>query len=84
MMTDSSGHSIHLTGEPITMNIRWSNLIAGLIVLALGTLWALQGANLVGGSFMTGQALWIWIGIPVAVIGLFLIYRGLTGRARQV
>ena len=38
------------------------------IGLALGILWTLQGLNLVGGSFMTGQTQWIIIGSVVAVV----------------
>lgn len=45
------------------------NLLA-LIVLAIGVLWALQGIGLVGGSFMTGQSQWLYIGIVTMVVGL--------------
>jgi hypothetical protein len=45
------------------------NLLA-LLVLAIGVLWSLQGAGLVGGSFMTGQSQWLYIGIVTALIGL--------------
>ena len=45
------------------------NLLA-LIVLAIGVLWALQGTGLVGGSFMTGQSQWLYIGIVTTVVGL--------------
>ncbi|MET2829993.1 hypothetical protein [Mesorhizobium shangrilense] len=45
------------------------NLLA-LIVLAIGALWALQGIGLVGGSFMTGQSQWLYIGIVTMVVGL--------------
>lgn len=45
------------------------NLLA-LIVLAIGALWSLQGIGLVGGSFMTGQSQWLYIGIVTALVGL--------------
>lgn len=45
------------------------NLLA-LIVLAIGALWSLQGIGLVGGSFMTGQPQWLYIGIVTALVGL--------------
>jgi hypothetical protein len=60
-----------------TTGIRWSNLIPGLICLAVGIVWVLQGAGLIGGSVMTGMALWIGIGTVVALVGLLLAYRGL-------
>ncbi|MGX9179287.1 hypothetical protein [Mesorhizobium sp. BHbdii] len=44
--------------------------LLGLVVLALGALWSLQGSGLVGGSFMTGQSQWLYIGIITALVGL--------------
>ena len=45
------------------------NLLA-LIVLAIGALWSLQGIGIVGGSFMTGQSQWLYIGIVTMLVGL--------------
>jgi hypothetical protein len=45
------------------------NLLA-LIVLAIGALWSLQGVGVVGGSFMTGQSQWLYIGIVTMLVGL--------------
>jgi hypothetical protein len=45
------------------------NLLA-LIVLAIGALWSLQGVGVVGGSFMTGQSQWLYVGIVTMVVGL--------------
>lgn len=67
-----------------TARIRWSSLVPGLICLLVGLVWALQGVGLIGGSFMSGRALWIGIGVIVAVIGLLLAYRGLFRRRRLV
>ena len=44
--------------------------ILALLGLALGILWMLQGLNLVGGSFMTGQTLWLVNGAILAVVSL--------------
>ncbi|MER8518388.1 hypothetical protein [Mesorhizobium sp. M0590] len=44
------------------------NLLA-LIVLATGVLWSLQGIGLIGGSFMTGQSQWLYVGIVTALVG---------------
>ena len=64
-----------------TASIRWSSLIPGIILLLLGAIWALQGLGLIGGSFMSRQLLWTGIGSVVAVVGVFLAYRGLSRRA---
>ncbi|MER8752617.1 hypothetical protein NKH57_25775 [Mesorhizobium sp. M1050] len=45
------------------------NLLA-LIVLAIGALWALQGIGAIGGSFMTGQSQWLYIGLVTVLVGL--------------
>ena len=45
------------------------NLLA-LIVLAVGAVWALQGIGVVGGSFMTGQSQWLYIGLVAMLFGL--------------
>ncbi|MER8365057.1 hypothetical protein [Mesorhizobium sp. M0306] len=45
------------------------NLLA-LIVLAIGMLWTLQGIGFIGGSFMTGQSQWLYVGIVTVLVGL--------------
>ena len=45
------------------------NLLA-LIVLAIGALWSLQGIGVVGGSFMTGQSQWLYVGLVTMLVGL--------------
>jgi hypothetical protein len=66
-----------------TTGIRWPSLIAGIVCLAVGGIWALQGAGLIAGSFMTRQLLWTWIGAVVALVGLVLVYRGLGRRPKR-
>ena len=48
--------------------------IIGIVLLLLGALWIGQGANLIGGSFMSGQNQWLYIGIVVAIVGAVLLY----------
>lgn len=48
--------------------------IIGVVLLLLGALWIGQGANIIGGSFMSGQSQWLYIGIVVAIIGVALLY----------
>jgi flagellar basal body-associated protein FliL len=45
----------------------------GIILLLIGVLWVLQGLGIVGGSFMTGQRQWFYIGVVTAVVGLALL-----------
>ena len=58
--------------------------VVGVVVLLMGTIWFLQGINVLPGSFMTGQIRWaVYGGIAVAVrIGLLLMAnrRKLDGR----
>jgi hypothetical protein len=44
--------------------------ILSLILLAIGAVWSLQGAGFVGGSFMTGQSQWLYIGLATILVGL--------------
>ncbi len=44
----------------------------GILLVAFGVVWFLQGLGLVGGSFMTGQPRWVGIGAVTALIGLRL------------
>jgi hypothetical protein len=37
----------------------------------------MQGAGVLPGSFMTGQRMWLVIGIIVALVGLALAYNGI-------
>ena len=48
------------------------NIVGGVLGL-IGAIWALQGLNLLGGSFMTGQTQWLVIGIVAAMVGLGLL-----------
>jgi lipopolysaccharide export LptBFGC system permease protein LptF len=53
--------------------------LGGLLAL-IGLVWTLQGANLLGGSFMTGSTLWLVVGLVVLALGIALVIRGLRGR----
>ena len=50
--------------------MRLFRYLLALIVLAIGALWSLQGIGVVGGSFMTGQSRWLYIGIVTMLVGL--------------
>jgi hypothetical protein len=59
-----------------------SLVIGGLAILA-GAVWILQGSGVLPGSFMTGQRMWLIIGIVVAIIGLALAYNGIRRPASR-
>ena len=49
-------------------------LVVGILVLLMGVVFALQGANVIGGSsLMSGNSEYIYIGGVVAVVGLLII-----------
>jgi uncharacterized membrane protein len=50
-----------------------ARIIVPVVFIALGALWSLQGAGLLGGSFMTGDRTWLTIGIVMIVVGLVLL-----------
>jgi hypothetical protein len=57
-------------------------LVVGIIGLLVGAVWMLQGVGVITGSFMTGQRLWLYIGIVVAFVGLVLVIGGVRRPAR--
>jgi len=55
--------------------------IVGVVLVLIGALWALQGLNVVGGSFMSGQTKWLEIGVVCALAGVILLgWVNLRGR----
>jgi hypothetical protein len=57
-----------------------ARIVGAVVLMALGLLWSLQGANLVGGSFMTGDPAWLIIGMALVAAGLVLIMQALLSR----
>ncbi len=55
----------------------WLLIVGGVVLLAVGVLWALQGFNIIGGSVMSGSSVWAVIGPVVAVVGLIAAVLGL-------
>ena len=55
-------------------------LILGGLSLTAGVLWLGQGVGLIGGSFMTGEALWAIIGGVCIVLGALLLRAGYSWR----
>jgi hypothetical protein len=48
--------------------------------VVVGVIWLGQGVGVIGGSFMTGEAVWAIIGGVCIVLGVFLIRTGLRWR----
>jgi hypothetical protein len=63
--------------------MRIGSLIVGVIAILAGAVWILQGTGMLPGSFMTGQRMWLVIGIIVALIGLALAYNGIRRPTRS-
>ena len=59
---------------PIVLNI------AGAVLIIFGTIWILQGVNILPGSFMTGQIRWAVYGAIAAAAGIGLV---LVARRRR-
>ena len=60
--------------------MRWVWIIVGVLALGTGVLWTLQGLNIIKGSVMTGQSIYVIIGPIVALVGLALLIIGLRRR----
>ena len=60
---------------PVAMllTMRRSALIVGLLVALAGAVFALQGAGILPGSYMTGDRLWLVIGVVMVALGLGLV-----------
>ena len=54
--------------------MRTAKAVLGIVTLAVGGVWFLQGVRVLPGSFMTGSRFWAVTGVVVAVagIGVFL------------
>jgi hypothetical protein len=52
----------------------------GGVLLIVGVIWLGQGIGVIGGSFMTGQAVWAVIGAICIAGGAFLVRTGFRWR----
>ncbi|HEV7789247.1 MAG: hypothetical protein QOI50_4283 [Pseudonocardiales bacterium] len=60
----------------------WGAIVVGILCVLIGALWFLQGVGVVGGSFMSGSKLWLFIGLVVLLAGGALVRTGLRARHR--
>jgi uncharacterized membrane protein HdeD (DUF308 family) len=52
-------------------------LVAGAVLILLGIVWTLQGLNIMGGSGMSGHAVWAVVGVIIIVVGGFIIVQAI-------
>ena len=65
--------------------MRTTLVIVGVILVAVGVVWFLQGSGHLAGSFMTGSRFWEWTGVVAVVAGLVALARGVfRSRTRDV
>lgn len=57
--------------------MRWALLVIGVLLTVFGTVWTLQGFDVLGGSAMSGQTAWAVIGPVVALAGLAMAGLGI-------
>ncbi|MGZ4675604.1 MAG: hypothetical protein ACXVJ7_06085 [Acidimicrobiia bacterium] len=55
--------------------------IVGVLLVLVGAVWFAQGVDVLGGSSMTGDPFWAFVGAPMVVVGIVLLRS--TGRARR-
>jgi hypothetical protein len=53
----------------------------GVLLVLVGAVWTLQGLGYLGGSAMSGVALWAVVGPVVVILGLLLAVRGARKRS---
>jgi hypothetical protein len=56
--------------------------IVGVILVVIGGVWIAQGSGALGGSFMSGEVLWLVIGVIVGLFGLALFLGTTRDRKR--
>jgi hypothetical protein len=60
--------------------MRISLILIGLVLITVGGIWTLQGGNVIPGSVMSGQALWVLIGLATMIAGSVLLIVGARPR----
>jgi hypothetical protein len=58
-------------------------IVAGVVLVLVGGVWFLQGIDVLGGSFMSGEIIWSVIGFPMVFVGALLIRAGAARGSRR-
>ena len=56
----------------------------GIVLLVIGAVWVLQGANVLTGSAMSGRNQWLVVGLLMAVAGVALLWWNRRAGQRRV
>jgi hypothetical protein len=64
------------------MIMHWLKAIGGIVLVAFGLLFSLQGLDVIKGSAMSGQTVFVAVGIIVALLGVWLLWSLRAGTAR--
>lgn len=54
--------------------MRIAGNVVGIILVLIGALWIAQGSNLMPNTMMSGQSMWLWIGVVAAIVGVVLLW----------
>lgn len=50
-------------------------MVLGALLVLVGVVWILQGLDVLGGSGMSGHAIWAVIGVIVGAVGVGMFFR---------
>ncbi len=56
--------------------LKWLSVVVGALLALIGIIWILQGINVLGGSFMSGQLFWAAMGAIALIFGTVLLTYG--------
>lgn len=55
----------------------------GVVAILVGTVWTLQGMDILLGSFMSGSLLWLALGMVLVIVGAASLVFGAATRKPQ-
>lgn len=62
---------------------RIAMVVVGVLLAFAGVVFALQGAGVIGGSMMSGNSTYIYVGAVVLVIGLIVLGLGAMSKSKM-
>lgn len=58
-------------------------VVVGVLFVLAGVVFALQGDGVIGGSMMSGNSTYIYVGAVVAIIGVILLALGAMSKSKM-
>ena len=80
-VVDRAGRSAAAGDERSTL--MWVRVVGGTLLCLLGVVWILQGLDILGGSGMSGHAVWAVFGAVLLVVGAMMLRAARTARAAR-